>query len=181
MRFDPSTGLSAAELLNTLSEKEIAEILWKFGDEQRSRQIAKEIVRVRPIQTTEELVVAIKKAYRGKRGKKHPATQSFQAIRIAVNGELVNLRDGLEKGLKILALGGRFTIITFHSIEDRIVKDFFRKESTDCVCPPEQILCNCEHEASLKRITKKPIEPSQEEIGENPRARSAKLRVAEKI
>ena len=181
MRFDPSKGLSAADLLNSLSEEEIADILWKFGDERRSRQIAKKIVGARPIRTTTDLVTIIESAYNGRRGKTHPATRSFQALRIAVNKELENLRTGLIKGVEILSPGSRFLVISFHSTEDRIVKEFFRRESTDCVCPEEQITCTCGHQATLKRISKKPITPSQEEIGENPRARSAKLRVAEKI
>jgi 16S rRNA (cytosine1402-N4)-methyltransferase len=181
MRFNPNKGMTAAELVNTLSEKEITNTIWNYSEDPRSRQIARLIIENRPIYTTTELAGLILRAYLGKRGKTHPATCTFQALRIAVNNELEVLEKGLENSLKAVCAGGRIAIITFHSLEDRIVKQFFKRESIDCICPPEQPFCTCEHQAALKLITKKPVKPSQEEIANNPRSRSAKMRVAEKI
>ena len=181
MRFNPNIGVTAAELVNTLSEKEITNIIWNYSEDPRSRQIAKLIIENRPISTTTELAGLILTAYLGKHGKTHPATRTFQALRIAVNNELEVLEKGLENSLKALCTGGRIAIITFHSLEDRIVKHFFKRESIDCICPTEQPFCTCSHQAVLKVITKKAVMPSPEEIADNPRSRSAKIRVAEKI
>ena len=181
LRFNPNKGVTAAELVNTLSEKEIADIIWNYSEDPRSRQIARLIIESRPISTTIELAGLILTAYLGKRGKTHPATRTFQALRITVNNELEVLEKGLENSLKTVCVGGRIAIITFHSLEDRIVKQFFKHESIDCICPPEQPFCTCSHKATLKVITKKAVKPSQEEIANNPRSRSAKIRVAEKI
>ena len=181
LRFNPKKGVTAAELVNTLSEKEIANIIWNYSEDPRSRQIARLIIENRPISTTTELAGLILTAYLGKRGKTHPATRTFQALRITVNNELEVLEKGLENSLKTVCVGGRIAIITFHSLEDRIVKQFFKHESIDCICPPEQPFCTCSHKATLKVITKKAVKPSQEEIANNPRSRSAKIRVAEKI
>jgi len=180
MRFDRQSGLTAGDLVNSLSEEEIASIIWEYGDESRSRQIARSIVMHRPINTTLQLADVIVKAYKGNRGKRHPATKTFQALRIAVNDEMKVLEKGLIYTLDSLNSGGILAIITFHSLEDRKVKQFFQKESKDCLCPPEQIICDCDHTATIKRITKKPVTPSTEEILKNPRARSAKLRVVMK-
>lgn len=181
MRFDQEYGLSAADLINTLSEKEIAEILWKFGEERYSRRIARSIVNARPIHTTQTLARVVADAVPGYTAHIHPATRTFQALRIATNKELETVVAALPELVKILARGGRIVVISFHSLEDRIVKRFFRRESKDCICPPEQPICTCDHNASLKVITKKPITASEKEIQENPRSSSAKLRVAEKI
>ena len=181
MRFNQQAGKTAAEILNTSSKKDIAAILWTFGEEPRSRQIASAIVNNRPIRTTKQLSNLILAVYHGKRGKIHPATRTFQGLRIAVNNELEILKRGLNKALEAVCPGGRIIFITFHSLEDRLVKNYFQRESKDCICPPEQIFCNCGHKARIKIITKKVVKPSQEEITNNPRARSAKLRVAEKI
>ena len=181
MRFNLNKGVTAAELINTLSEKEIANIIWNYSEDPRSRQIARLIIENRPISTTTDLSGLISTAYLGKRGKTHPATRTFQALRIAVNNELEVLEEGLENSLKAVCTGGRIAIITFHSLEDRIVKRFFKRESINCICPPEQPFCTCSHQATLKVITKKTVKPSQEEIANNPRSRSAKMRVAEKI
>jgi 16S rRNA (cytosine1402-N4)-methyltransferase len=181
LRFNPNKGMTAAELVDTLSEKEIASIIWDYSEDPRSRQIARLIIENRPISTTKELASLVLKAYRGKRRKTHPATRTFQALRIAVNNELEVLEEGLENSIKAVCTGGRIAIITFHSLEDRIVKQFFKRESTDCICPTEQPFCTCSHQAVLKMITKKALKPSQEEIADNPRSRSAKMRVAEKI
>ena len=181
MRFNIAQKRTAAEIINTWSEKDLIKILWDFGEEPKSRQIAASIVGQRPISTTRQLAALILKAYKGKRGKVHPATQTFQALRIAVNEELDTLEKGLEEALKALCRGGRLAVISFHSLEDRKVKQYFQRESRDCICPPEQPVCVCGHKASVSLITKKAIIPSQEEVVKNPRARSAKLRVVEKI
>lgn len=181
MRFDQDNSLTAATILNTWSEEELARVIWEFGEETRSRQIAAAIVHLRPIRTTQELATLVNKLYGGKRSKIHPATRTFQAIRIAVNQELETLRKGLEEAVEALCPGGRLVVISFHSLEDRIVKQYFRRESRDCLCPPEQITCTCGHKAILKIITKRAIKPTQEEIESNPRSRSAKLRAVEKF
>jgi 16S rRNA (cytosine1402-N4)-methyltransferase len=181
MRFNKDQKRTAAEIINTWSEKELVKVLWEFGEEPRSRQIAASIVDQRPISTTSQLAALILGAYKGKRGKIHPATQTFQAMRIAVNDELETLEKGLEEALKALCRGGRLAVISFHSLEDRRVKQLFQRESKDCICPPEQPVCVCGHKASVRLITKKAIIPSQEEVVKNPRARSAKLRVIEKL
>jgi 16S rRNA (cytosine1402-N4)-methyltransferase len=181
MRFDPTQGQRADELVNSLNEADLSEILWRFGEEPNARKIAAAIVAARPIQTTVELAEVITTAIgKTKRGI-HPATRSFQALRIAVNKELEQLEMGLEKAIELLAPGGRVAIIAFHSLEDRLVKTFFRTESQDCICPPEVPVCSCGHKARLKVITRRPIKSDLDEIERNPRARSARLRVAEAL
>lgn len=179
MRFDPTRPVSAADLINTSSEKELADLLWQFGEEKNSRKIARAIVNARPLNTTLALAGLIEKTV-GRSGKIHAATRSFQALRIAVNRELSSLTEFLPQAVKSLSSGGRLAVISFHSLEDRIVKQFFRLESRDCICPPEQPVCTCEHRASIIEITRHPVEADTEEIQRNPRSRSAKLRVAEK-
>jgi len=179
MRFDPSQSVSAAELVNNSTESELADILWRYGEEKASRKIARSIVNARPFHTTLELASLIEKTV-GKSGRIHPATRSFQALRIAVNLELDSLSDFLPQAIGSLSSGGRLAVISFHSLEDRIVKQFFRLESRDCICPPEQPVCTCDHHASIIEITRHPIEADVEEKSRNPRSRSAKLRVAEK-
>jgi 16S rRNA (cytosine1402-N4)-methyltransferase len=179
MRFDPSQSVSAADIVNKNSEEDLANILWQYGEEQHSRRIARAIVNARPFHTTLELANLIAKNA-GKSGKIHPATRSFQAFRIAVNRELTSLSDFLPKAIQALVPGGRLAVIAFHSLEDRIVKQFFRLESRDCICPPEQPVCTCNHKASIIEITRRPIEAEEDEKKQNPRSRSAKLRVAEK-
>jgi len=181
MRFNRDQKRTASEIINTWSEKDLIKVLWDFGEEPKSRQIAACIVDQRPISTTHQLAALILGAYKGKRGKVHPATQTFQALRIAVNEELDTLEKGLKEALKALCRGGRLAVISFHSLEDRKVKQFFQRESRDCICPPEQPVCVCGHKASVRLITKKAIIPSQEEVVKNPRARSAKMRVVEKL
>lgn len=180
MRFDPTTGPTAADLVNTLSEKDLADLIWKYGEERFSRRIARKIVQNRPILTTTKLAEAVRSAIGGTHGKIDPATRTFQAIRIAVNDELRTVEEAIPSLIELLNQEGRLAIISFHSLEDRLVKQAFRRESTDCICPPEQPICTCGHTASIKILTPRPISPSEKEIGENPRARSAKLRVAEK-
>jgi 16S rRNA (cytosine1402-N4)-methyltransferase len=181
MRFDPDNLVSAADLVNSLSEQELADILYQYGEERRAYQVARAIVRARPISTTLELAGIVAKAtVSGKHGM-HPATRTFQALRIAVNHELDALEKVLPQAIEALSPGGRLAVISFHSLEDRIVKQFMRRESRDCLCPPRQPVCTCGHKASLQEVTRHPIEPGEHEIHENPRARSARLRVAEKL
>jgi 16S rRNA (cytosine1402-N4)-methyltransferase len=181
MRFNESQTFTAADIVNSWSEKDISNILWEFGEEPRSRQVAAAIIAHRPVSTTQELASLVLDVYKGKRGKIHPATRTFQGLRMAVNNELETLKKGLCESVTGLCAGGRLAVISFHSLEDRMVKQFFQRESRDCVCPSEQPVCTCGHLAIIKLITKKAIVPSQEEVERNPRARSAKLRVAEKL
>lgn len=181
MRFNPAREVSAADLVNSLDEQELADLIWKFGDERHSRRIARAILSARPLYTTQALAAVIKEAVPGYGARIHPATRTFQALRIATNKELETLSEALPSLIKCLAPGGKIAVISFHSLEDRIVKQFFRRESTDCICPPEQPICTCGHHASLKVLTKKPIRPTRKETEANPRSRSARLRVAEKI
>lgn len=181
MRFDPSRGITAADLVNTLPEGELADLLYRYGEERKSRQIARAILYARPLRTTHELAQVIRRAVGGSRGRIDPATRSFQALRIAVNGELETLEAVLPLAVEQLSQGGRLAVIAFHSLEDRLVKQFFRRESQDCICPPGQVVCNCGHHASLREITRHPIQAEEAEVQQNPRARSARLRVAEKL
>lgn len=181
MRFDPSQSTTAAELINQLSERELAEIIASYGEEPRARRVARAIVRNRPLQTTLELAEVVANAAGMTRKGIHPATRTFQALRIAVNDEMATLESGLAQAVDLLTLKGRIAVISFHSLEDRIVKRYFRQESRDCVCPPEQPVCTCEHRARVKILTRRPIRPSEAEIDANPRARSARLRIAERL
>jgi len=181
-----SGGVSAAEILNDYKEDKIFEIIRNYGEERYAKLIAAEIVRVRRekrIESTKELVDVIGAAVpeRYKHGRIHFATRTFQALRIAVNGELTSLEKVLPLILDNMAVGGRIGIISFHSLEDRIVKRFFNLESKDCICAPEVPVCVCGHEKRLELITRKPIRATAEEMERNPRARSARLRVAKKI
>lgn len=192
MRFSPHAQMNAADLVNSLTEAELAKILFEYGEERRARQIAKAIIQARPVTTTRQLSDLIlrisashKVSFRSheKSGKKklHPATRTFQALRIAVNQELQAIEKVMPQAVSVLSTGGRLAVISFHSLEDRIVKQFFRHESRDCICPPKQPVCTCGHKASLVEINRRPILASQAEVVENPRARSAKLRVVEKL
>lgn len=181
MRFDPHAPLTAEELVNTASEKELADILYEYGEERRAYQVARAIVHSRPLHTTLDLAKVVAKATRsGQRGM-HPATRTFQALRIAVNQELETVEAALPEAMAALKPGGRLAVIAFHSLEDRIVKQYFRRESQDCICPPRQPVCTCGHRASLREITRHPLRPDEAEVRQNPRARSARLRVAEKL
>lgn len=181
MRFDPtSKGPTAADLVNRLSEEALADVLFRYGEERQSRRIARAIVEARPIQTTGQLVQVIEETVGRRRGRLHPATLSFQALRIAVNEELAAIESALPQAVETLAVGGRLAVIAFHSLEDRIVKRFMRRESMDCICSREMPICTCDHQASLERVVRKPIRPTEAEVTSNPRARSARLRVAER-
>ncbi len=189
MRMDQATGRTAAWILNNYPEERLSKVIYEFGEEPKARALARTIVQVRslkPFETTLELVriaerVCGKTIKNGGKLRHHPATRLFQALRIEVNKELEVLSKGLRAALKVLAQSGRIAVITFHSLEDRIVKEFFKTESTNCLCPPDLPQCVCGHKASLRILTKKPVTASEAEVAQNPRARSAKLRVAEKI
>ncbi len=180
MRFSPDQPTSAADLVNTLPENELADLIYRYGEERASRRIAWAITQARPLRTTAELADVIVRASGGRRGRIHPATRTFQALRIAVNGELQSIEEFLPRAVQALAPGGRLAVISFHSLEDRIVKQYFRQESRDCICPPDQLVCTCGHTASVIDVTRHPIEATEEEASSNPRARSAKLRIVEK-
>ncbi len=183
MRMDQSQKTTADEIINHYKESEIVKILSEFGEERYSKTIARLIVAKRPIKNTKDLSNLVLKVYKGRNNKKiHPATKVFQAFRIAVNNELNMLEIALSKSIDLLKQpGGRIVVISFHSIEDRIVKQFFRKESKNCLCDSKVIICNCNHQAKIKIITKKIIKPSEAEVKKNPSSRSAKMRVAEVI
>ena len=185
MRMDTSAALTAREVVNTWSEEELRRILFDYGEERYASRIARAIVRrraERPVETTLELVECIKGAMppQSLREKQHPAKRSFQAIRIAVNGELDVLPPMLEAAAKCMRPGGRLAVITFHSLEDRIVKQKLRELATGCTCPPEFPVCVCGRKPQMILINRKPVTASPEELEKNPRSRSAKLRVAER-
>lgn len=186
MRMDPSGALTAYRIVNEWPEEELIRILREYGEEKFARKIAKHLMRHRkkaPIRTTGQLAELIKEAVpaAARRTGPHPAKRSFQAIRIAVNDELGALRDGLEQAVQCLAPGGRIAVISFHSLEDRLCKHFFAKFVESCTCPPDFPVCVCRKKPMLRLITRKPIVPGPEEVEQNPRARSAKLRIAEKL
>lgn len=188
MRFDPSGRTTAADLVNELGERELADILRRYGQERQARRIARAIVSARPLHSTMQLCTLIERVMACPvAGPKrrwepiHPATRTFQALRIAVNDELSALSKALPQTLGLLAKGGRLVVISFHSLEDRITKQFFEQEARDCICPPEIPVCMCGHRARLSIITRHPIRPSEEEIAVNPRSRSARLRIAVRI
>ena len=181
MRLNPTQKLTAADIINTSSERELAKLIKTYGEEGRSHKIAQQIVKKRPIQTTLQLTKAIEQAVGGRRGKIHPATKTFQALRIAVNHELEHLETALKQAINLLGFEGRLVVISYHSLEDRIVKQFMQRESRDCICPPDILTCVCQHTASLRLVNRKVVTPSPEEIMLNPRSRSARLRAAEHL
>lgn len=186
MRMDGSSGMTAADLINTLSEKELELIIREFGEERWARRIAAAIVAARqiePIATTLRLADLVKGAIPRARweARLHPATRTFQAIRIAVNEELESLERGLAAGIESLKKGGRIVVISFHSLEDRIVKNVFNEYSRGCVCPKSIPRCVCGRVPVLRKLTGKPVVAGTKELDENPRSRSAKLRAAEKL
>ena len=180
MRMDRSQSLTAAEVVNRYPEGKLADLIYQYGEERKSRQVARAIVAARPIHDTAQLAKIVRRAVNEKPPYRiDPATRTFQAIRIEVNQELTQLSGALPKLAELLTPGGRIAIISFHSLEDRLVKQFFAMSSKDCICPPNQPVCTCRHKASLKILTKRPIAGTEDAF--NPRARSAKLRAAEKI
>lgn len=186
MRMNNTQKFSAWDVVNTYSEKDLERIIWNYGEERWAKRIAQFIVegrRERAIDTTLQLVDIIKKAIPQKVRMQghHPAKKTFQAIRIEVNKELEVLKLAVPKMNKVLKKGGRICIITFHSLEDRIVKDAFKELNKDCICPPELPVCICDKKKELDIVTKKPIVPTDDEVEKNPRSRSAKLRIGERV
>lgn len=184
MRFDQRADTTAAQLLATLGERELADIFYLFGEERRSRSLARTIIEERarrPITSTTQLAELVARVVHGRPGGIHPATRAFQALRIAVNRELEAVEEVLPQATDTLRPGGRLAVISFHSLEDRIVKRYFQREAAGCICPPGVPQCVCGHVPRLKLVTKKPVEASAAEVTANPRSRSAKLRVGERL
>lgn len=181
MRFSLDQELSAADIVNTWPERELAHGLQAYGQEPRSRQIARAIVASRPISTTLDLARVVERVARGTRRRIHPATKTFQALRILINNELDNLKGALDQVIELIAIGGRLAVITYHSLEAVIVKAFLRRESQRCICPPETPVCICNHTPTMRQVTKRAIAPNRVELKANPRSRSARLRVGERI
>lgn len=194
MRMNINQTVTANDLVNKLSEQELADIIFKFGEERESRAIARNIVRARPLNRTSELkdVVAASLKYRARQKSKnragryrldasHPATRTFQALRIAVNSELESLNELLEQSRTLLSPGARLVLITFHSLEDRMVKQFFKRMASHCVCPPRLPVCTCQKKPEFLIITRKPFVAEEKEVLANVRSRSAKLRAGEKL
>ena len=182
MRYNPTADRpTAAQLVNELSFDELRELLFRYGEERQAPSVAEAIVAARPLRTTRELATVVTEAVRRRhRGRIHPATRTFQALRVAVNDELRVLEAALPQAVDVLAPGGRMVVIGFHSLEDRLVKRFLRRESRDCICPPEAPTCVCGHRATMRLVTRRPVRPTVEETRANPRSRSARLRVAER-
>jgi 16S rRNA (cytosine1402-N4)-methyltransferase len=174
MRMDQSQSLTAAEIVNTWKQEDLANVIYEYGEERRSRVVARAIVAARPIESTKQLADIVRSVVPKGASKIDPATRTFQAIRIAVNNELDQLAKALPLLVQLLSEGGRLAVISFHSLEDRIVKQFFDSESKDCICPPRTLVCICEHTATVTKLTKKPVVADLSDS--NPRARSAKLR-----
>ena len=190
MRFDPTSPLSAADLVNSLGEAELADIIYRYGEERYARQVARAIVRSRPLHTTRQLAELVARVVGSRKtaassarggGRIHPATRTFQALRIAVNRELEALEAVLPQAVQVLAVGGRLVVISFHSLEDRLVKQFMRREARDCLCPPRQPVCTCGHRATLRELSRQPLKPQPAEAQQNPRSRSARMRAAQKL
>ena len=181
MRFDLDQRMLASDIVNRYAEQELADLIYRFGEDPAARHIAKCIVRNRPIATSLDLGEIIQNNLPKRSRKIHPATLTFQALRIAVNDELNSLENGLEQAISLLGSGGRIVVISYHSLEDRIVKNLFKRESSNCICTPRSFSCQCEHIAIIKQISRKVFKPSKIEINKNPRARSAKMRIAERI
>ncbi|MCH7699162.1 MAG: 16S rRNA (cytosine(1402)-N(4))-methyltransferase RsmH [Chloroflexi bacterium] len=182
MRFSPDQTITAADIVNEYDKDDLADVLKRYGEETRAKRIARRIVERRPLQTTTELAKVVEEAVGGRvRRQSHPATRTFQALRIAVNQELLSLEAALPQAYGLLGDLGRLVVLAYHSLEDRLVKQYIRLESRDCICPPRLPVCVCEHKASLRPIGRKAIRPSVEEVESNPRSRSARMRVAERL
>jgi 16S rRNA (cytosine1402-N4)-methyltransferase len=182
MRMDPGSGITAEQLINSRPSSELEKILREFGEEKRAKVIARSIVQKRPLSSSLQLARLIEAVVpRSRRGRKHPATRTFQALRIAVNRELEYLRTFLEKAPSLIVAGGRLVVLSYHSLEDRMVKQAMADWERGCQCPPNLPECRCGKSPLFRRLQKKGIKPDHEEIEQNPRARSAMLRVAERI
>jgi 16S rRNA (cytosine1402-N4)-methyltransferase len=183
MRFDPQRNWpTAAELVNHIDEAELADLFYNYGEEPQGRRLARIVVRDRPYTTTRQLASVIEQAMPRRKGDNiHPATRVFQALRIAVNDELETIERVLPQAIDLLEPGGKLAVISFHSLEDRIVKQEFKLASTDCICPPNVPMCVCGHRASVRLVNRKPLVADSGEVAQNPRSRSAKLRIVEKL
>lgn len=183
MRMDPTAELTAATVVNEYDRAELERILRRYGEERWAARVAQFIVARRPLRTTRDLAQAVEAAIPRRAWPRdiNVATRTFQGLRIEVNDELGEIESGLRAALSTLKPGGRMATISFHSLEDRLVKSFFNVESKDCICPPQQPVCTCGHRATLRIVTRHPVRPSAQEEAANPRARSARLRVAERI
>ena len=181
MRYDPSQKLTAADIVNHYPEADLARILYKYGEERHARRITRRILENRPLATSRELAEVVESALGGGRGRLHPATRTFLALRLVVNQELENLASALGQALNLLRPGGRLVVLSYHSLEDRVVKDFIRRESRQCLCPSRTPVCLCNHIPTLWPVSRKVMAPTPQEIKSNPRSRSAKLRVAERL
>jgi 16S rRNA (cytosine1402-N4)-methyltransferase len=181
MRMDPNAPLTAAEVLNAWPERELARVIAEYGEEPRARALARAIVRRRPLATTADLARVVTDVLGRGRPGLHPATRTFQAIRIAVNDELAGLESFLADGWAVLRPGGRLAVLAYHSLEDRRVKEAFRRWAADCLCPPRTPRCVCGWSAKVRVLTRRPLRPAPEEVARNPRARSARLRVVERL
>jgi len=181
MRFGINARMSAADVVNTFEERELADIIFRYGEDRDSRKIARAIVAARPLHTTGELAALVEKASPRRGQRIHPATQTFQALRIFINGELDAIESVLPQAVSALKTGGRLAVISFHSLEDRLVKEFFREQSKELLNPPYERIYEIERKAIVKLINKKPLEALEQEAQANPRARSAKLRIIEKL
>ena len=181
MRFGAARRTTAHDVVNGESEAGLAEIIRRYGEEKRPMRIARAIAAARPIETTVELAEVVSSAVGGRRGGTHPATRTFQAIRMAVNEELQSLERGLAQAPDVLAAGGRLVVISYHSLEDRIVKEFMRTAQRECVCPSAAPQCVCDHEPTLRVLTRRVVRPAAGELAANPRSRSARMRVAERL
>lgn len=183
MRMDPSDPLTAKDVVNGYAMKDLERVIRNYGEERFARRVARGIVAARPIESTDELAEVIKRSIPAatRRTGGHPARRTFQALRIEVNRELEALERVLPSTVEVCEPGGRIAVLAYHSLEDRAVKTFFRDESRGCVCPPDFPVCTCGAEARLRILTRKPLRPGDEEIASNPRARSARLRAAERV
>ena len=181
MRYDPNGDLTAEEIVNTYDERELGALIRRYGEEPRGMSIARALIKERPVETTGQLASIVGKVLGRRPGQRvNPATKTFQALRIAVNDELTNVERGLEAAVGLLAGGGRLVVISYHSLEDRIVKSFFNREAATCVCPPDLPVCVCHQTPRIKIINRRVIKPSEEEVRSNPRSRSAKLRIVQR-
>ena len=182
MRFDRSQEVTADHVVNRTPERQLADVIFRMGEEPRARRVARAIAANRPIATTTRLAEVVAGALGGPRRRGiHPATRTFQAIRMQVNGELESIRRGVRRAMDVLSQGGRLAVISYHSLEDRLVKGILRRESSDCVCPPRLPVCACRHTALVRLVTRGVVRPTAAEVEANPRSRSARLRVAERI
>ncbi len=181
MRFGLDQKTTAADIVNSYTEVELADLIYHLGEDRSARKLARAIVGARPVTTSGELAEIVKNALPRRRSRIHPATRTFQALRIAVNDELAAIESALEQAVSVLGQGGRLVAISYHSLEDRIVKNFMRRQSSECVCPPGTPICICSHRPTLKLIRRRAVVPTETEIKANPRSRSARLRAAERI